>query len=75
MCIFAGPAVIMAYSDDGTIMLQLLNTVAEQSGEYICTASNDSGVATSTSILTVVGKRRSLTPLKLRFRGFCYCIF
>ena len=46
----------MAYSDDGTVMLQLLNTVVEQSGEYICTASNESGVATSTAILTVVGK-------------------
>ena len=53
---FAGPAVTMAYSDDGTVMLQLLNTMVEQSGEYICTASNESGVATSTAILTVTGK-------------------
>ena len=54
--VFLGPAVTMAYSDDGTVMLQLLNTVVEQSGEYICTASNESGVATSTAILTVTGK-------------------
>ena len=54
--VFLGPTVTMAYSDDGTVMLQLLNTMVEQSGEYICTASNESGVATSTAILTVTGK-------------------
>ena len=61
--VFTGPAVTMAYSDDGTVMLQLLNTVVEQSGEYICTASNESGVATSTAILTVTGTCLAVTVL------------
>lgn len=50
-----GGSVSTAYTDDGTVMLQLLHVAPEQSGEYICSASNDSGVATSTAILTVTG--------------------
>ncbi len=46
----------MVYTDDGTVMLQLLHVAPEQGGEYICTASNESGVATSTAILTVTGQ-------------------